>query len=161
MSGIQSTVASGGGPLDTPPIANGLSAATHTGFGSQTGADIGSLLAPVAAISATNTTTSFTDAINYTGAGVLEFCAFYNRNVSQTEQVGEIIIDGVTAFTFTAGIVNSEFRCPVGSVAHNATTYVHSIGLGDVVFKNSLQIRHKAGATAGTSYAWAKVRKTA
>lgn len=150
-----------GGPINDIPKVSGLEAAVFTGFGSQTGTTIGGLLAPVTAIVSSNTTTSYVDAINYTGAGVLEFCAFYNREgATFTEQDAEILIDGVSVFSFIAA-ASSQFRCPVGAVAFNATTYVHSVSLGTVPFRKSLQIRHKRGATSGTSWCWAKVRKTA
>ena len=160
MNGTQSALLNGG-PIADIPIASGLASSVFTAFGTLGGdATLAPLLLPVTPIYSTNTTTDFVDAINYTGAGVIEFCAFYNRAVTYTEQVGEIIIDGISVFSFTAA-ASSQFRCPVGSVSYNATTYVHSVGLGAVPFKQSLQIRHKRGATSGTSYVWAKVRLTA
>lgn len=148
MSGIQSTQPSS--PLLSPPSTNGL----DTGCSYYTGGN--QILYGQASLGTANTpSATVIDAVNYTGAGVLEFCAKVNGTGTNTLI---IIIDGVTVFSKTD--TNTNFwACPVGALGSTevgGTQYFLPV-LSVVPFYRSLQIQH--GGSGGATYF--KYRKTA
>ena len=147
MSSITSSVVNT--ILDTPPIASGL-----VGDGRCALAWSPTLWAGFDL--STNATTSYVDAVNYSGRGVLEFCTC--RGVGATAQI-QIIIDGVTVYD-SGTITADQNVCPVGAtgLAYTGTSYVTPAGLSAVPFTTSLQIRHKT-ISAGSSTTVYKYRK--
>ena len=151
MSGIQSTQPSS--PLISPPITDGISAS-----GEQY------LVGPIiGAVSASTTSTSYVDVVNYTGAGVLEFCLGMQIGVGTT---GSFIIpiDGIdSSFTVVSGSgAYTTAECLVGAVTSNFSDYViGGIALASIPFRTSLRIQHKTSSgsySATTNY---RYRKTA
>lgn len=138
-------------PLLSAPKASGLSANVSIIF------DLGSTTCTALDNVASTTSTSFVDVLNYTGSGVLEFCAFMAQAYGSADVVTmEILIDGVTAFSGTQVAAGSAVttKIPVGAITGSVVT------LSAVPFKTSLQIRHKtsnAPVYCKTAY---KMRKT-
>lgn len=139
----------GAGPLGAPPIASGL-----VGDGRSALAWSPTMWAGFD--TSTNATTSYVDAVNYTGRGVLEFCIC--RGVGASAQL-QIVIDGVTVYD-SATITADQNACPVGAVgvAYTGSSFVTPAALSAVPFMNSLQIRHKT-ISVGSSTTIYKYRK--
>lgn len=151
MSGIQSTQSSS--PLLSPPIAGGISTSDENYL---TGTILGG-------VSASTNSTSYVDVVNYTGAGVLEFCLGIMGGAGTTGSY-IITIDGLDS-TFTITSTSGAYytaECFVGAVASYIGDYViRGISLASIPFKESLRIQHKTsngGYAATTNY---RYRKTA
>lgn len=94
-----------------------------------------------------NSAATWSDAVNYTGSGVLEFVLWSSYSGSGTCSI-EIIIDGVTCLSYTSAYLSGtwEMRCAVGAAQYyNDGTTFHSFACpGYIPFRTSLQIRTKA-----------------
>ena len=114
------------------------------------------LLAPASPFTSANaTTTSWTDVINYTGAGVLEMlCAKIDAHATSAGAF-EVIIDGVTVYTGSLAPTSNSFAIstPVGTLqrAWNGSTIdlIPVPGQG-VPFRTSLQVRHRLTTSGST-----------
>ena len=114
------------------------------------------LLAPASPFTSANaTTTSWTDVINYTGAGVLEMlCAKIDQHATSAGAF-EVIIDGVTAYTGSLVPTATSFAIstPIGTLLRywDGTTIslVPVPGQG-VPFRTSLQVRHRLTTSGST-----------
>lgn len=143
-------------PVLKPPIAGGITANTAVNVG------LLSTAHSLFDIQSTNSTTSYIDVVNYTGSGVVEFCAFqsYGGAAGQTSDL-DIIIDGITVYSGTSATTGSadvNTRVPIGSIdTYSIYTYASP---GAVPFKTSLQIRHKRTGTTTASIVVCKYRKT-
>jgi hypothetical protein len=120
-------------PLLDVPISNGIVSTTY----------------------ASNSTTSYTDAINYTGSGVLQLAAcVVSGSVWNDQATMDIIIDGVTVLTVTT-------QMGTGSVGQGVGYYITSpVAFSSVPFKSSLRIRHKGLTATSTSYVYYALVKT-
>lgn len=113
-------------------------------------------LAPASPFTSANaTTTSWTDVINYTGAGVLEMlCAKIDAHATSAGAF-EVIIDGVTAYTGSLVPTSNSFAIstPIGTLLRywDGTTIslVPVPGQG-VPFRTSLQVRHRLTTSGST-----------
>lgn len=105
--------------------------------------------------SANATSTSWTDVINYTGAGVIEMlCAKIDAHATSAGAF-EVIIDGVTVYTGSLAPASVSFAIstPIGSLLRywDGTTIslVPVPGQG-VPFRTSLQVRHRLTTSGST-----------
>ncbi len=106
---------------------------------------------------ASTTSTSYVNAVNYTGKGVLEFAGLQSETAAATATM-QITIDGV--------VVHLSTVAGTGGGAANVAAMVGvinkaecGISLSWVPFKTSLKIEYKT--SAGTARAFTKYRKTA
>jgi hypothetical protein len=143
----------GSGPIAQPPIASGIAAGTsfaYTGTIYEIGYD-----------SATNTTTSYTDAVNYSGSGVLQGLVCGQSAGGPTTADCRVTIDGVTVFEGQVSNSDNNGKCLAGAVVQdNAPTY-SLIACSHIPFKTSLRVEHKigtGGATVKTRYKYYKTR---
>ena len=151
MSGIQSTQSSS--PLLSPPITGGISASDENYLsGTIHGVE-----------SASTNSTSYVDVVNYTGAGVLEFCLGIVIGAGVTGSY-IITIDGLDS-TFTITSTSGAYsmsECFVGAVASYISDYViRGISLASIPFKESLRIQHKTSNGSYTMTTNYRYRKTA
>ena len=149
-------------PLLDTPIANGI--ATPVSFGLTA---YNYYNAVMLGDWSTTTSTTFDDLANgtYTGKGVLKGVAFMVASDSGGSRTGtlEIIIDGVTALSFTLSPPASSTYgvAAVGSFFVHPTNTVYLAVADDAIpFKTSIQVRYKISNVAGTAYAAAKILKT-
>lgn len=112
--------------------------------------------------SATSTSSSPVDVVNYTGAGVLEFCAESTQaNVVHTPSM-TVTIDGVAMPTISpVGTgTQSTIGVLVGAVVGAGSGAVISgVSLGAVPFNSSLQISHTSNGS-NTATCRYKYRRT-
>lgn len=101
------------------------------------------------------TSTSYVNAVNYTGKGVLEFTAIQHDTNSATTTM-QITIDGVVVILAT--VVGSGFNGTVAAMVGVINSSA-GISLAAVPFKTSLKIEVKV--TSGTGRSFIKYRKTA
>lgn len=140
-------------PSLAPPIL--LCAGLTSGY-DQMQTSVYALLAPASPFTSANaTTTSWTDVINYTGAGVLEMlCAKIDAHATSAGAF-EVIIDGVTAYTGTLVPTAASFAIstPIGALLRywdGTTTSMVPIPGQGVPFRTSLQVRHRLTAAGST-----------
>lgn len=101
------------------------------------------------------TSTTYVNAVNYTGKGVLEFVAAQNETTSGTTTM-QITIDGVVPILATvAGDVFGKVAAMVGVINSSA-----QVSLSAIPFKTSLKIEVKVTASS-TGRSFIKYRKTA
>lgn len=146
---VLSTRAAETTPVLATPIAGGLSSGS-----SAWGEDLSLVICGL--LSASTNTSTYTDVVNYTGKGVLEFCAQQNSYTGAVTHNLDILIDGAVVYSNAlTGSANYQTSCPVGIVGPSVA------GLGAVPFKTSLQIRHKMSASVSGGKTFYKFRKTA
>lgn len=99
---------------------------------------------------ASTTSTSLVDAVNVTGAGILEIAAFQQGTTGQTATM-VITIDGVIAYSGTVvGAASFPAKCIVGTRDAVDNTGFMAWSCGHVPFKTSLRIQHST-TSGGTS----------
>lgn len=103
----------------------------------------------------TVTSTSYVNAVNYTGKGVLEFAAAQHDTNTMTATM-KITIDGVS--NIEAPVVGSGFNGTVAAMVGVINSSAQ-ISLAAIPFKTSLKIEVKV--TAGTGRSFIKYRKVA
>ena len=149
MSGITSVIDNN--ILNSPPITSGLVGSENPNIGSgfiyMSGLD-----------SATNSTTTWADAVNYTGAGVVEFAAEQMNGASGTAQI-RITIDGLIVADQTTSAADKRVVAPVGVAYQSAANYT-AICLSAVPFTSSLRIEHRLATGSGSAICIYKYRKT-
>ncbi|CAH1387012.1 hypothetical protein [Candidatus Nitrotoga sp. M5] len=101
------------------------------------------------------TSTSYVNAVNYTGKGVLEFAAAQHDTNSMTTTM-KITIDGVS--NIEAPVVGSGFTGTVAAMVGVINSSAQ-VSLAAIPFKTSLKIEVKV--TAGTGRSFIKYRKVA
>lgn len=143
-------------PLLSPPIASGLVPATPTVVLISSYQDVYTKNSGLEHLGVTSTT--YVNAVNYTGKGVLEFVGAQNETAAGTTTM-QITVDGVVIMLDTVGGVGggaANVKALVGTI--NKAECV--ISLSAVPFKTSLKIEVKV--TAGsTGRSFIKYRKTA
>ena len=137
-------------PLLDIPIASGIvGSASKTSTGTLSG--IGGL-----ASASSIATTSYTQHVNYTGAGVLNFAALFKTDSTNADSMTmRVTIDGVVIDTQTTAANQYAVVVPAGAISNGA------VALDQIPFKSSLIIESKrdSGGALGTAY-W-RYRKTA
>ena len=104
-------------------------------------------LGTAAELYATSTSATYADLVNYTGAGVLLFCAWAGDGTTSTAEC-TITIDGTVVLN--AVLTGAGLRCAVGSVSGIDTTNSRAnVSLESVPFRSSLRIQYRR-VTAGT-----------
>lgn len=150
------TRAAASNPLLLPPKASGL---TLTATASGVAVTNRTILAGTggAQVSEVSSTT-LTDAINYTGSGLLTFLCVGSGVAAGAKLT--VIIDGTTVLT-TASTGGNSMYAVVGGIIRDSDDTTNPVGVTfeAIPFKTSLQIQH-ASATTGTSYCVFKVTKT-
>ena len=125
--------------------------------GSDSPAGLATLDASMSGLTADSTvSTTFVDAVNYTGAGVLLFAAAQKSTQNVTI---EVLIDGtqIVSATLTAG----SGTCAVAVGALCGPTGTPVVVFEPIQFRTSLQIRHKTASAAAPSICYHRYRKTA
>jgi len=105
----------------------------------------------------TTTSTSFVDIVNYSGKGVLEFCALA---IYQELCYMKLIVDGVTLADFSLDPSASNWAAKAAVGLYLNTSSFTTIALSQIPFKTSLQIQARV-STTGTAYVYYKYRKSA
>jgi hypothetical protein len=141
-------------PILDVPIASGI-------VGSDSRTLSGSLATMSAGLATSSTTgTSYSDAVNYTGEGVLCFAAVQTTANSVAAYM-TITIDGVSMGEVTATAAQYKITPQVGALTIGASPADPTgIAFEAIPFKTSLQIQKKAAST-GTCDIFYKYRKTA
>lgn len=105
---------------------------------------------------ASSTSTSFVDAVNITGAGVLEVAILQNSSGTGVVASMDVLIDGVVVASVSTSGATYSTCAVVGSASSSG------ISPGAVPFSTSLQIRHKmASASAQGTLVYYKYRRSA
>jgi len=105
---------------------------------------------------ASTSSTSFADAVNYTGPGVLLFAAV--KKTAQNTTM-EVILDGVTAISVVANGSSGDTAIAVGMLCGPTATPI--LIPEPIAFRTSLQIRHKTASAVAPSVAIYRYRETA
>ena len=106
--------------------------------------------------SGATTSTSFVDALNYTGSGYVSMVVNKNAGGAGTANTVEILIDGVSITTSVGpGAVGATWYGPLIGYWHptyaGAAKSFNAPSSQVVVFATSLQIRHKLNSADGTA----------
>lgn len=117
--------------------------------------------------SSTSASSSFVDAVNYSGAGVLQ-AVWLNRAQNATPDACtiEVIVDGATVLSYTTAAGSANFTyatCVVGGVqrySDGTNYYVLPGAMDDIPFTTSLQIKRKNSSGNATHSVYYKYRKT-
>ena len=148
-------------PLATSPIASGL---IRTSTYSLTA----NLVFGTSDKTHTNSTSSYTDAINYTGSGFITLlCHQSTTGTAPDYATMDLIIDGVTVVTSTSAALGGSAVAvaPIVGVEmpyYDGAAKSSFIAGCPVVFKTSLQVRHKltsdgsGGASSIVRYQYVK-----
>jgi len=114
-------------------------------------------LGSAAEVQSTSTSSTYADVINYTGKGVLMFCAF-GADGAATQAEVTITIDGATVVNAVA-TTGSGMRVPAGSVSgFDGTNFRSNVSLEQIPFNVSLRIQLKRSSGAATAWCAAKYR---
>ena len=105
---------------------------------------------------ASTSSTSFADAVNYTGPGVLLFAAV--KKTAQNTTM-EVILDGVTAISVVANGSSGDTAIAVGMFCGPTATPI--LIPEPIAFRTSLQIQHKTASAVAPSVAIYRYRETA
>ena len=136
--------------LATVPITNGV----VEGSAFTPGAALDTLVSGLT--TASTSSTSFADAVNYTGPGVLLFAAVKKTGQNTTM---EVILDGVTAISVVANGSSGDTAIAVGMLCGPTATPI--LIPEPIAFRTSLQIRHKTASAVAPSVAIYRYRETA
>ena len=140
-------------PLVAPPIAlipSSPAASLNTGY---------DYLARVAGLASGSTSsTTYVDIVNYSGQGVLEFCALMANGTPTVSM--KLIIDGVEVGAISASASSSNYSGKPLAGLFAIETAGGSISLSQIPFYSSLVIQAKV-STTGSSLVYYKYRKTA
>lgn len=137
-------------PLISPPMSGGLPIDSgNSGSSPGTGA---TLAARVAGTLFTTTSSTYVDALNITGAGVLNFLAIWHSSTNGT--VCTVTIDGVALQTDVSNGTDG-FVKPLVGVFVSSTV---PMALDQIPFKTSLRVQIKT--SGGTASAVIKYRRT-
>jgi hypothetical protein len=128
--------------LNPPALANGLNVTKYIA-GTGAVAPFGTLIENTA----TTSSPTLTDMVNYTGAGVLEF-AFAMTSASVETARMQIIIDGVIVADVTTPAVQWAMLTPVGGIVAVAAANYYAPVLAAVPFSKSLNIKIAAPGSA-------------
>ena len=114
-------------------------------------------LGSAAETQSTSTSSTYADVINYTGKGVLMFCAF-GADGSITQAEVTITIDGTTVVNAVA-TTGAGMRVPAGSVSgFDGTNFRSNVSLEQIPFNVSLRIQLKRSSGAAAAWCAAKYR---
>ncbi len=97
--------------------------------------------------SASTSSTALVEALNVSGAGVIEWLAHTNSGAGTGVYV-EVWIDGALVYSSTAAVVNGATAPIVGAMMEGAS-YQFISSLGAVPFRKSVVVKHKV--TTGSS----------
>jgi len=115
-------------------------------------------LGSAAETQSTSTSSTYADVINYTGKGVLMFCAF-GADGAATQAEVTITIDGTTVVNAVA-TTGAGMRVPAGSVSgFDGTNFRSNVSLEQIPFNTSLRIQLKRSSGAATVWCAAKYRQ--
>ena len=115
-------------------------------------------LGSAAETQSTSTSSTYADVINYTGKGVLMFCAF-GADGAATQAEVTITIDGTTVVNAVA-TTGAGMRVPAGSVSgFDGTNFRSNVSLEQIPFGISLRIQLKRASGAATVWCAAKYRQ--
>lgn len=142
-------------PVISPPISTGWQTPTGSVAIPPSALSADTLSHTLAAAPFTTTSTSYVDVVNVTGKGVLNFLVVGHSTAYAGNNI-ELIIDGVTIFSVGSTTPHDRWTTFVGSL--NPGDY--SVGLDQIPFRTSLQIRCKMGGS-GTMSVVSKYRRTA
>ena len=116
-------------------------------------------LGSAAEVQSTSTSSTYADVINYTGKGVLMFCAF-GADGAATQAEVTITIDGAATPQVNAvATTGAGMRVPAGSVSgFDGTNFRSNVSLEQIPFNVSLRIQLKRSSGAATVWCAAKYR---
>lgn len=152
-AGKLDTAALEASPLLSAPIVSGVVPQAPTAVTLSATTDVYTKNSGLEHLSTTSTT--YVNAVNYTGKGVLEFAAAQHDTNSLTTTM-QITIDGVVVILGT--VVGSGFNGTVAAMVGVINSSA-GISLAAIPFKVSLKIEVKV--TSGTGRSFIKYRKTA
>lgn len=161
-AGKLDTAALEASPLLAPPIASGLIPSAPDSI---KGLSSGALDATNGIGQFSTSSTSYVNAVSYTGKGVLELAGIYCFQSNVTPLGGQmvIVIDGVTVIDANSGVSTLSERvcsCLVGLATKISSTAL-VFSPSQIPFKTSLVIQIKTLTAANAVNAFYKYRKTA
>ena len=159
---VTGNVAREGTPLLTPPMAGGIVPYSAANGQVSMGATIPTSWPQWISHASGAVGTTFTDVVNITGSGVVNFAAVQlaASGASPTLYM-DVIIDGATTISFATAANSSAVGIGpilIGSVGGNVT-YGFTPVFEDIPFKVSLQIRVKSSSATYTAQGCARVRR--